>query len=186
MLVALTPNSFPAIRYQAKRDTADNAPIEYVQVLGPVSFSSLSICTDLEKDPEPPSTASPAFLLRLTNDEELTFNFTCVLRQSYDGSPNLVGDQNLASTPSSASDTQLCGLTYVFASNQKEMDQLVLREFHANPNLHRNPNVILVGDFTTGGIPAVQFQWSWKWTPPKPSEDHGNGWRNTCSVRIAC
>ncbi|KAG9616283.1 centaurin-beta-2, partial [Aureobasidium melanogenum] len=36
-------------------------------------------------------------------------------------------------------------------------------------------------DYNTGGVPSVQFQWSWKWKPPKQSEDYGGGWRNTCS-----
>jgi len=140
-------------------------------------------CADTAKDPEPPSIISPSFLLRLANDEELTFNFTCVLRQSNSAPPNIIGDHLVAPTGVLSSDTQLCGLTYVFGSTSKEIDQLVTREFHADPNLHKNPNVELVGDYNTGGVPSVQFQWSWKWKPPKQSEDNGGGWRNTCSVR---
>lgn len=79
-------------------------------------------------------------------------------------------------------DTQLSGLTYVFASNAKEIDQLLTSEFHADPNLHKNPNVQLVGDYSTEGSPSAQFEWSWKWRPPKQVEDRGGGWRNTCSV----
>jgi len=56
-----------------------------------------------------------------------------------------------------------------------------VREFHSDPNLHKNPNVELVGDFTTGGSASVQFSWSWKWRPPKPTEDRGGGWRTSCS-----
>ena len=78
-------------------------------------------------------------------------------------------------------DTQIAGLTYIFASNPKEVDNLVVREFHANPNLHKNSNVELVGDYTTGGSASVQFNWSWKWRPPKPTEDRGGGWRSSCS-----
>ncbi|KAG9715946.1 hypothetical protein KCU77_g19976, partial [Aureobasidium melanogenum] len=73
-LVSVNPNSFPATRYQAKRDAGDNTPVDYVQ------------------DPEPPSILSPSFLLRLANDEELTFNFTCVLRQSNSAPTNTIGD----------------------------------------------------------------------------------------------
>lgn len=80
-------------------------------------------------------------------------------------------------------DTQLTGLTYIFASNAREIDQLTTREFHADPNLHKNPNVELVGNLATDGTPSVQFNWSWKWRPPKQAEDRGGGWRNTCSVR---
>ena len=55
------------------------------------------------------------------------------------------------------------------------------REFHADPNLHKNANVELVGDYSTGGSPSVRFDWSWRWRPPKTTEDRGGGWRNTCS-----
>lgn len=77
-------------------------------------------------------------------------------------------------------DTAIHGLTFVFGSNARELDNLVTREFHANPNLHKDPHVELVGDYTTGGTSSVQFQWSWKWTPPKPTEDRGGGWRTSC------
>ena len=78
-------------------------------------------------------------------------------------------------------DTFINGLTFAFASNTKDLDNLVTREFHADPNLHKNSNVELVGDYSTGGSPSVQFEWSWKWRPPKITEDRGGGWRNTCS-----
>jgi hypothetical protein len=29
----------------------------------------------------------------------------------------------------------------------------------------------------------VSFEWSWKWKPPKNTEDRGGGWHNSCSVR---
>lgn len=69
----------------------------------------------------------------------------------------------------------------MFASSSKELENLVTREFHANPNLHKNPLVELVGDYSTGGSPSVQFRWSWKWQPPKTNEDRGGGWRTSCS-----
>ncbi|TIA45921.1 ArfGap-domain-containing protein [Aureobasidium pullulans] len=178
-LVSLSPNSFPATRYQAKREAGDNTPVDYVQVLDP--YLATITYADAAKDPEPPSIISPAFLLRLANDEELTLTFTCVVRQSNSGPTNTIGDHLVAPTGIPSSDTNLGGLTFVFGSNPREIDQLVTREFHADPNLHKNPNVELVGSYNTGGVPSVQFQWSWKWKPPKQSEDHGGGWRNTCS-----
>ena len=78
-------------------------------------------------------------------------------------------------------DTVLTGLTFAHASNSKELDNLITREFHANPNLQNNSNVQLVGDYSTEGSPSVQFDWSWKWKPPKSMEDKGGGWRNSCS-----
>lgn len=92
-------------------------------------------------------------------------------------SPNTVA-------PTGLIDTFINGLTFVFASSSRELDNLVTREFHANPNLHKNPQVELVGDYTTGGSSSVSFQWAWKFTPPKTNECRGGGWRTSCSVRI--
>ncbi len=58
------------------------------------------------------------------------------------------------------------------------------REFHADPNLHKNVNVELVGVYSTEGSPSVSFEWIWRWKPPKNTEDRGGGWRNFCSVSI--
>lgn len=123
--------------------------------------------TCASQDIEPSSV--PSFLLKLSNDDELVFTFTFIIRQETNGS---------------VSDTQLNGLTYVYASSSKEVENLVTREFHADPNLHKNANVELVGDYTTGGSSSVSFEWSWKWKPPKGVEDRGGGWRNACSVSL--
>ncbi|KAF2749652.1 centaurin-beta-2 [Sporormia fimetaria CBS 119925] len=163
-LLNITPDAFPATRYNAKRDVGDDTVIDYVQ------------------DPESlVNGAAPNFLLRLSNEEELIFNFTFVIRQAQ--GPQSIHRVNNASTisPNRAVDTAINGLTFVFAPNAKELDNLVTREFHANPNLHKNPLVELIGDYSTGGSPSVQFQWSWKWKPPKPLEDRGGGWRTCCS-----
>ncbi|KAI1356286.1 hypothetical protein F5Y01DRAFT_266899 [Xylaria sp. FL0043] len=122
---------------------------------GPVEFV---------QDPEPSS--APNFLLKLNNDDELIFNFTFIVRQDEGGKHG---------------DTQINGLTYVYASSSRELDNLVTREFHADPNLHKNANVELVGDYNTGGSTSISFEWSWKWKPPRPVEDRGGGWRNVCS-----
>lgn len=126
------------------------------------------------QDPEPPSPTSPNFIIKLNNDEELTFTFKFIIRQTSNGSD--------ASSPAGLVDTALNGLTYVSASTAREVENLVTLEFHADPNLHKNANVQLVGDYATGGSQSVTFEWSWKWRPPKAVEDRGGGWRNTCSV----
>lgn len=117
---------------------------------------------------------APAFLLKLTNDDDLMFTFTFNVRQTPTTSP----DPN-----SNTVDTQIIGLTYVYAPTSREVENLVTREFHADPNLHKNSNVELIGDFTTGGSGSVTFDWAWKWKPPRNAEDSGGGWRNSCSVR---
>ncbi|KAI1264112.1 ArfGap-domain-containing protein [Xylariaceae sp. FL1019] len=116
------------------------------------------------QDPDPSHT--PNFLLKLNNDDDLVFTFTFVVRQD---------------DSSVVSDTQINGLTYVYASTGREVENLVTREFHADPNLHKNANVALVGDYTTGGSPSISFEWSWKWRPPRVIEDRGGGWKNVCS-----
>lgn len=134
------------------------------------------------QDPEPSAPgADTNLLLKLTNDDELTFNFTFIIRQV----PVTVGGPNPAQeTTSALADTVINGLTYVSASTAREVETLVTREFHADPNLHKNANVQLVGDYSTGGNQSVSFEWSWKWRPPKSAEDRAGGWRNSCSVRF--
>ncbi|CAI6341610.1 unnamed protein product [Periconia digitata] len=163
-LLNVSPNAFPASRYAAKREMGDESVVEYVQ------------------DPESALTgAPPAFLLRLPADEELTLNFTFVVRQAQSALTPYSADAASSTAPPTPVDTIINGLTFVFASNSREVDHLVTREFHANPNLHKDPHVELVGDISTAGSSSVQFQWSWKWKPPKPSEDRGGGWRTSCT-----
>jgi Arf-GAP/SH3 domain/ANK repeat/PH domain-containing protein len=158
--VNVVPNAFPATRVSVQKPLSDTSPIEFVQ------------------DPDTSNaTAAPNFLVKLSNDDELIFSFTFVMRQAQLAQPTSPSD----SAPT-AVDTSISGLTYVYASNLKEVENLVTREFHADPNLHRNANVALVGDYSTGGSPSVSFEWTWKWKPPKPTEDKGGGWRNSCSV----
>ncbi|KAJ4414667.1 hypothetical protein N0V82_007781 [Gnomoniopsis sp. IMI 355080] len=151
--IQISPNGFPATRVVASRSYGDSTPIEFIQ------------------DPESISGA-PNFILKLSNDDELMFTFTFHIRQT---SPPSSGPN------SHPVDTQINGLTHVHAPTLREVETLVTREFHANPNLHKNPNVELIGDFTSGGSPTVTFDWSWKWKPPRAGEDPGGGWRNTCS-----
>ena len=130
------------------------------------------------QDPDISSTGPPSFLVRLSNSDELNFNFTFIVRQqNHSNGTTTNGDESA----SHSLDTQIAGLTYIFASTPKEVDNLTVREFHSDPNLHKNPNVQLVGDYSTAGNASVQFTWSWKWRPPKPVEDRGGGWRNSCS-----
>ncbi|KAF4768817.1 hypothetical protein HAV15_008345 [Penicillium sp. str.  len=135
-LLTLSPNAFPAARFVAKRDAGDDTPIEYIQ------------------DPDTPSAAPvPTFMLRLSNDEELIFNFTFIIRQTQTGNaPNSVN--GVSTTMPEVADTNLMGLTFAHASNSKELDNLITREFHANPNLQNNSNVQLIGDYSTGGYPV--------------------------------
>ncbi|KAI6785554.1 uncharacterized protein J7T54_005888 [Emericellopsis cladophorae] len=159
--ISVVPNAFPATRLSVSQLTGDGVPVEFVQ------------------DPEIPATGGPpGFLLKLTNDDELIFTFTFVMRQSQ--STVQPGSMPTDSQPS-ATDTSVSGLTYVYGSSPREVENLVTREFQADPNLHKNANVELVGDYTTNGSPSVSFEWTWKWKPPRTTEDRGGGWRNFCS-----
>lgn len=163
VVLNVSPNAFPATRILAKREAGDDAPIQFIQ------------------DPDAPATHAPSFLLRLVNDDELNFQFTFVIRQSQVSSSSTATINGVASALPEVADTTLKGVTFAHASNNKELDNLVTREFHANPNLQNNANVQHVGTFSTSGIPSVQFEWSWKWKAPKRTEDRGGGWRNFCS-----
>ncbi|KAK6343925.1 hypothetical protein TWF696_007578 [Orbilia brochopaga] len=148
-ILSISPNAFPSTRAIAKRETGDDALVEYVQ------------------DPLPNS-SNPGILLKLVNEDELNFEFTFVARQRRDEAGVAV-------------DTNISGLTFILSSNQQELDNLVTREFHADPNLHKHANVDFLGDYSTSGTPSVQFTWSWKWRPPKGSAERASGYRNTCA-----
>lgn len=134
--------------------------------------------TTVDQDPESIN-GPPSFLLKLTNDDELTFKFNFIIRQTQAHKPS---NASIDTNPQPL-DTRINALTYVYASSPKEVETLVTREFHADPNLHKNANVALVGDYGTDGTQSVTFEWTWKWKPPKNTEDKGGGWRNSCSVR---
>jgi hypothetical protein len=102
-----------------------------------------------------PESANPSFIPRLDLEDELDFNFTFVARQTTGPAP--------ISAPSSALplvDTNIAGLTFAYASNAKDLDTLITREFHADPNLHKNSNVQLIGDLATAGSLAVESTWT--------------------------
>jgi Arf-GAP/SH3 domain/ANK repeat/PH domain-containing protein len=116
--------------------------------------------------------------LRFDHEDELEFHFTFITRQTQSTNQ----PQTLGNTPDQAAhDISISGLTFAHASNPRDLDTLVTREFHADPNLHKNSNVQLIGDYSTNGNSAIQYDWSWKWRPPKASEDKGGGYRNSCS-----
>lgn len=112
------------------------------------------------------------------NEDELVITFTFIIRQPH-AAVQSPGNGTDVATPA---DTQINGLTFVFASTPREVENLVTREFHADPNLHKNANVALVGSYSTEGSSSVTFDWTWRWKPPKNAEDRGGGWRNSCSV----
>ena len=125
-----------------------------------------------------PETQLPSFILRIDNEDELNFQFTFITRQTQ--LSNQI--QSSSTTGNQApNDVSISGLTFAHASNPKDLDTLVTREFHADPNLHKNSNVQLIGDYSTNGNSAIQYNWSWKWRPPKASEDRSGGYRNSCS-----
>ncbi|KAI9821578.1 MAG: hypothetical protein M1832_003252 [Thelocarpon impressellum] len=180
VLFNIAPNAFPATKVVATRDASDDSIVNFVQV-GPASRAPASsdtvVLTVLSSPQDPESSsinASPSYLLRVDNDDELEFKFSFIIRQPEPG----------LSPSNETVDTVIQGLTFAFASTSRELDNLVTREFHADPNFHRNSNVQLVGDYSTGGSSSVQLDWTWKWQPPKPQEDKGGGWRTSCSVRI--
>lgn len=128
------------------------------------------------QDPEP---GTSGLLLKLNSDDELIFTFAFVLRQPQSSAVPTAASPDAAPAPL---DTSISGLTFVCGSSSREVENLVTREFLANPNLHKNDNVALVGDYSTSGSSSVSFEWTWKWKPPKPLDEKSGGWRNSCSV----
>ena len=131
------------------------------------------------QDPEALSASGvPSFLLKLPNDDDLTFSFTFVIRQPAPHTP-VPGEAPPTSVPL---DAVINGLTFIFAPTAKELNNLVTKELHSDPNLHKNnSNVQLVGDYSTNGSQSVQATWSWRWKPPRQNEDSTAGWKNCCS-----
>ena len=156
------------------------APLPVPFCSPPVPPTAFADSFPSEQDSEIASLApGPSFLLKLSNDDDLLFTFTFVIRQAQQVLPGATGSPETVAQV----DTHINGLTYVYASTPREVENLVTREFHADPNLHKNSNVDLVGDYGTDGSPSVSFEWTWKWKPPRSFEDKGGGWRNSCSVR---
>ncbi|KAL8303986.1 hypothetical protein RB597_004671 [Gaeumannomyces tritici] len=164
--INIVPNAFPASRLSATRPLGDNSPVEFVL------------------DTETLQSAGPNFMLKLSNDDELHFTFNFIIRQTQTSAAQLsspaIGAADGIASPATT-DTHVNNLTFVYASTSREVENLVTREFHADPNLHKNANVELVGDYSTDGSPSITFEWPWTWKPPKASEDRGGGWRNSCS-----
>lgn len=153
-MLRISPNAVPATRFVARREIGDDTPISYIQ--------------DVEN--------GTGFLLKLDVEDELEFQFTFLARQC-----PLPPQQSSNQPLNAAVDTNISGLTFAYAPNTRELDTLVTREFHSDPNLHKNSNVQLIGDLFTRGYPTVELDWTWTWRPPKPIEDRGGGWRNNCS-----
>ncbi|KAI5291116.1 hypothetical protein KEM54_006266 [Ascosphaera aggregata] len=160
-IVSSRPDDPDAALYLKDPTKSDDALIEFVQ------------------DPESAS-VPPRFLLKLNTCQELYFNFTFTIRQT-DSRSSLATVNGVTGSLSQTNDTSLTGLTFAHATNLRELDNLITREFHANPNLQNNSNVQFIGDFATAGWPSYTFNWTWKWTPPRVAEDRARGWRNSCS-----
>ena len=144
-------------------------PLSIYRSVAPIKLPRSS--ANLPQDPDSLQNTYPSFLLRLNNDEDINLNFSLVVRQGQS-----------ADSQQTPTDSVINGLTFVFAPSSKDVDVLVTREFSADPNFHKNPNVELVrNELSTGGVASVQLEYSWKWRPPKLAEDRGGGWRSVCA-----
>ncbi|CAG8477971.1 8965_t:CDS:2 [Ambispora gerdemannii] len=114
---------------------------------------------EFTQDPELQSKAPNKFLLKLSKDKrfELKFKFR-------------VGEN-------STNTEELKGLTFINATNEKELARILTVEFNVDPNLHRHANVALLGDFTPK---QEEIEWTWKWVPPHTMDESHHGWRNHC------
>lgn len=78
----------------------------------------------------------------------------------------------LAVTPS----TGLSSLTFVSAGSVKQLDSFIKNEFFHNPNIQKEKNVVLLGDFNAKGDhpQIISFDFLWQWHAPEPNSDKGN------------
>src|SRR5207248_7258990 len=103
-------------------------PINYIQVASMPCSPEAMLMTS--QDPE---MSIPSFILNLEDEEDLEFRFSFVTRQGQ--AQNSQPNPSAVLGPSSNVDTIITGLTFAYASNAKELDNLVTRQFHADPNI---------------------------------------------------
>ncbi|CAJ0886275.1 14520_t:CDS:2 [Entrophospora sp. SA101] len=72
------------------------------------------------------------------------------------------------------------GLTFINVASEKELARILTVEFNDDPNLHKHPNVTLIGDYGPDGSKPSDNEWTWKWSPPHNMDEIHRGWRNHC------
>ncbi|RHZ52572.1 hypothetical protein Glove_460g5 [Diversispora epigaea] len=128
-------------------------------------IAAVPITTDLLEfiqDPNVKSISPNRFLLKLIKDKRLELKFKF----------------NIGKTDGIKADVK--GLTFINVSSEKELSRIVTVEFNDDPNLHKHPNVTLVGNYYTDEVQISEVEWSWKWSPPHNMEEIHQGWRNYC------
>ncbi|CAB5137606.1 unnamed protein product [Rhizophagus irregularis] len=47
-------------------------------------------------------------------------------------------------------------------------------------DLHKHPNVTLIGNYESDGMVKLEKEWTWEWLPPHNTDEIHRGWRNHC------
>ncbi|KAG9304459.1 hypothetical protein G9A89_020023 [Geosiphon pyriformis] len=117
---------------------------------------------EFTQDPEFQSISPNKFLLKLSKDKRLELKFKFRIGG--------IATRN----------AELKGLTFINAANEKELARILTVEFNDDPNLHKHPNVDLLGNFVSDGTQPDLIEWTWKWEPPHLMDEDHHGWRNHC------
>ncbi|CAG8653164.1 11959_t:CDS:2, partial [Acaulospora morrowiae] len=113
------------------------------------------------QDPYVKSISPNRFLLKLAKDKKLELKFKISIGKD------------------EANKTDVKGLTFINAAGEKELERILTVEFNDDPNLHKHPNVTLVGNYEVNET-QTEIEWTWMWSPPHNIDEVYRGWRNYC------
>ncbi|RGB42004.1 hypothetical protein C1646_684264 [Rhizophagus diaphanus] len=114
------------------------------------------------QDPNVQTINTNKFLLKLTKDKKLKLKFKF----------------NIGETDGNKADVR--GLTFINVASEKELARILTVEFNDDPNLHKHPNVTLIGNYESDGMIKLEKEWTWEWLPPHNTDEIHRGWRNHC------
>ncbi|CAI2171027.1 3349_t:CDS:2 [Funneliformis geosporum] len=115
---------------------------------GITATSNTTDLLEFIQDPNAQSIIPNKFLLKLIKDKKLELKFKF----------------NIGETDGNKADVK--GLTFINVASERELARILTVEFNDDPNLHKHPNVTLVGNYESDGIKTSENEWTWKWSPP--------------------
>ncbi|CAG8528366.1 5193_t:CDS:2 [Acaulospora colombiana] len=151
--VSSSPDEYPTLYIKnSDRSVSTSAHDPYITF--PVTSTGIAAIPNtvelLEfiQDPHVKSISPNKFLLKLAKDKKLELKFKF----------------NIGKCGGNKSDVK--GLTFINAANERELERIVTVEFNEDPNLHNHPNVTLVGNYEANETQTSEVEWTWMWSPP--------------------
>ncbi|KAK9458797.1 uncharacterized protein V1516DRAFT_643472 [Lipomyces oligophaga] len=144
---------------------ADSRPLARVLPLKPNDYHYIIVRNEsapmIEFVQDITTTSLSTVLLKLHATRGLMFTFSVVLNKS------------------ELENFDIAGLTFMAASNGRQLDTMLTKELQFDPNIQNRSNVKFIGDYSSSKSSKV-LEWSWTWQPPHDFVDQFNGWRNSC------